>query len=212
MAKLLPASGSLEMTTIMSRISAGEGRNMQRSIVALALSGVVLTACAMPSAAQQNGIVIQNNGVDSVDSAAGADSVRVSNNPGNGQAVSAAGANNEIATGGRARDRKDRSARNSAEAPPAEEYVAPAEEYVAPAEGEYQAYTDAGEYVEPVAAPEPIVAPEQTAVDTSTQQLQVLKLPSTGVGDASALPFAAAASGLVAFALGTIGLKRRQFS
>ncbi|MBW3632767.1 MAG: hypothetical protein KY456_07045, partial [Chloroflexi bacterium] len=151
---------------------------MQQSIKALAIAGVVLAACAVPSAAQ-DGIVIQNNGVDSSDSAAGADSVRISNNPGNGAALSAAGANNEIGTGVKERNRKDRGARNNAEAAPAEEYVAPAEEYVAPAEGEYQAYTDAGEYVEPVAAP------EQTAVDTTTQQQQVLRLPSTGVGDAS---------------------------
>ena len=179
---------------------------MQRSIMALAVAGVVLAAGAAPSAAQQNGIVIQNNGVDSVDSAAGADSVSISNNPGNGAALSAAGANNEIGTVVKERDRKDRGARNNAEAAPAEEYVAPTEEYVAPAEGDYQAYTDAGEYVEPVAAP------EQTVVDTSTQQQQVLKLPSTGVGDAGSLPLAAAIAGFVAAALGTMGLRRRQVS
>ena len=177
---------------------------MQRSILALALAGVVLAGGTAPSAAQQNGIVIQNNGVDSSDSAAGADNVRISNNPGNGQAVSAAGANNEIGTGVKERNRKDRGARNNAEAAPAEEYVAPAEEYVAPAEGEYQAYTEAGEYAEPVAAP------EQTVVDTTTQQQQVLKLPSTGVGDASSLPLTAATAGFVAAALGVIGLRRRQ--
>ena len=186
---------------------------MQRSIMALALAGVVLAACAMPSAAQQNGIVIQNNGVDSSDSAAGADSVRVSNNPGSGAALSAAGANNEIGTVVRERDRKDRGARNNAEAAPAEEYVAPAEEYVAsaeeyvaPAEGDYQAYTDAGESVEPVAAP------EQTVVEPSTQQQQVLRLPSTGVGDFTSLPLAVAVVGFVASTLGTIGFRRRQIS
>jgi hypothetical protein len=177
---------------------------MRRSIMAQALAGVVLAACAMPSAAQQNGIVIQNNGVDSADSAAGADSVRISNNPGNGAALSAAGANNEIGTVVKERNRKDRGARNNAEAAPAEEYVAPAEEYVAPAEGDHQAYTDAGEYVEPVAAP------EQTAVDTSTQQQQVLKLPSAGVGDPGSLPLAAAVAGFAAAALGTIGQRRRR--
>ena len=176
---------------------------MQRSIAALALAGVLLTAYAMPSAAQ-DGIVIQNNGVDSSDSAAGADSVRISNNPGNGAALSAAGANNEIGTVAKERDRKDRAARKNAEAAPAEEYVAPAEEYVAPVEGDYQAYTDAGEYVEPVAAP------EQTAVEPSTPEQQVLKLPSTGVGDPSSLPLAAAAAGFVASAFGAIGLRRRQ--
>ena len=179
---------------------------MQRSIIALALASVVLAAGAAPSAAQQNGIVIQNNGVDSSDSAAGADSVRISNNPGNGAALSAAGANNEIGTLVKDRDRKDRGARNNAEAAPAEEYVAPAEEYVAPAEGDYQAYTDAGEYVEPVAAP------EQTAVEPAAPLQQVLKLPSTGVGDPSSLPLVATAAGFVASALGTIGLRRRRLN
>lgn len=180
---------------------------MQRPIIALALAGVVLASCAAPSAARQDGIVIQNNGVDSTDSAAGADSVRISNSSGNGQALSAAGANNEIGTVARERQRKDRGARNNAEAAPAEEYVAPTEEYVAPAEGDYQAYTDAGEYVEPVAAPEQTVA-----VDASTQQQQVLKLPSTGVGDPGSLPLAAAAVGFAAAALGTLGLRRRHNS
>lgn len=170
---------------------------MQRSITAFALAGVVLAACAIPSAAQ-DGIVIQNNGVDSSDSAAGADSVRVSNNPGDGAALSAAGANNEIGTVERERDRKDRRARNNAEAAPAEEYVAPAEEYVAPVEGDYQAYTDAGEYVEPVAAP------EQTAAEPAAPQQQVLKLPSTGVGDPTSLPLVATMAGFVVSALGTI--------
>jgi hypothetical protein len=176
---------------------------MQRPIIALALAGVVLAACAVPLAARQDGIVIQNNGVDSTDSATGADGVRISNSSGNGQALSAAGANNEIGTVARERQRKDRGARNNVEAAPAEEYVAPAEEYVAPAEGDYQAYTDAGEYVEPVAAP------EQTAIDTSTEQQLVLKLPSTGVGDPESLPLTAAAVGFAAAALGTFGLRRR---
>ena len=174
----------------------------------------------MPSAAQQNGIVIQNNGVSTSDSAAGADNVRVSNYPGNGQTSSSGGVNNASGTAGKDRNRKDRSARNNAEAAPAEEYVAPAEDYaapaeeyvapaedyVAPAEGEYQAYTDAGEPVEPVAAP------EQAAVESATQQQQVLKLPSTGVGSAGSLPLSVAVAGFVATALGTTGLRRRRAS
>ena len=178
---------------------------MRRSIVALALSGVLLASWQMPSAAQQQGIVIQNNGVDSADSAAGADNVRISLNPGNGQSLSAAGANNAIGTVERQRERKDRGARNTnnVEAAPAEEYVAPAEEFVAPAEGEYQAYSEAGEYVEPVAVPEPIAA------EPSTEQL-VLQLPSTGAGSVGSLPLAAALAGFVASALGTISLRRQQ--
>ena len=46
----------------------------------------------------ENGIVIQNNGVDSADSAAGADNVRISNISGNGQSLSEGGENNEIGT------------------------------------------------------------------------------------------------------------------
>ncbi len=76
-----------------------EGRAMRRSIIAAVVAAVLLTGWAMPSAAQQNGIVIQNNGVDSSDSAAGADNVRISNSPGNGQSLSGGGLNN--ATGRR---------------------------------------------------------------------------------------------------------------
>ena len=170
---------------------------MRRSIIATVVAAVLLTGWAMPSAAQQNGIVIQNNGVDSADSAAGADNVRISNNPGAGTSLSGGGLNN--ATGeAKERNRKDRGARNNAEAVPAEEYVAPAEEYVAPAEGEYQAYAE--EYVEPVPAV------EETIVEASAQQ--VLKLPSTGAGIASSIPLAAAA-GAASLALGVMSLRRR---
>jgi LPXTG-motif cell wall-anchored protein len=169
---------------------------MRRSIIAALVAAALLTGWALPSAAQQNGIVIQNNGVDSSDSAAGADNVRISNNPGNGQSLSGGGLNNDIGTK-KERNRKDRGARNSAEAAPAEEYAAPAEEYVPPAEGDYQAYADEGA-VEP--------AP---AVDSSSQQ--VLKLPSTGAGSETSLPFAAAA-GLAALALGATSLRRRRLT
>ena len=179
---------------------------MRRPIVTAALAGMLLAAGTLPVAAQQSGVVIQNNGVDSVDSAAGADNVNISMNPGNGQSLTGGGLNNETGTVVRERDRKDRGARNNAEAAPAEEYVAPAEEYVAPAEG-YQTYSEAtGEVVEPVAAPE--AAP----VDSATQQQLVLKLPSTGVGSVSSLSMAAPATGLAASLLGTIGLRRRRIS
>jgi LPXTG-motif cell wall-anchored protein len=170
---------------------------MRRSIIAAVTAALLLTGWAMPSAAQQNGIVIQNNGVSSTDSAAGADNVRISNNPGAGTSLSGGGLNN--ATGeAKERDRKDRGARNNAEAAPAEEYAAPAEEYVAPAEGDYQAYAE--EYVEPVPAADASVA------DPSTQQ--VLKLPSTGAGDASSMPLAVAA-GVAGLMLGAMSLRRR---
>jgi LPXTG-motif cell wall-anchored protein len=170
---------------------------MRRSIIAAVVAAVLLTGWAMPSAAQQSGIVIQNNGVDSSDSAAGADNVRISNSPGDGTSMSSGGLNN--ATGeAKERNRKDRGARNNAEAAPAEEYAAPAEEYVAPAEGDYQAYAE--EYVEPVPAV------DASVVDASAQQ--VLKLPSTGAGFTSSMPLVAAAGG-AALALGAMSLRRR---
>jgi len=175
---------------------------MRRSIIAAVVAAALLTGWALPSAAQQNGVVIQNNGVDSSDSAAGADNVRISNSPGSGASLSGGGLNNEIGTT-KDRNRKDRSARDNAEAAPAEEYVAPAEEYVAPAEDEYQAYADEGS-VEPV----PVV--EESIVDPTTQQStqQVLKLPSTGAGFTSSMSLAAAA-GVAAVALGAMSLRRR---
>ncbi len=167
---------------------------MRQSIIAAVVAAALLTGWAMPSAAQQNGVVIQNNGVDSSDSAAGADNVRISNNPGNGRSMSGGGLNNTTGTT-KDRNRKDRGARNNAEA-------APAEEYVPPAEGDYQAYTDEG-YVEPVPAVEESVA------DVSADQEQGLKLPSTGAGIETSMPLAAAA-GLAALALGGTSLRRRR--
>jgi LPXTG-motif cell wall-anchored protein len=173
---------------------------MRRSLIAAVVAAALLIGWEMPSAAQESGIVIQNNGVDSADSAAGADNVRISNNPGRGSSLSGGGVNNEIGTT-KERNRKDRGERNNAEAAPAEEYAAPAEEYVAPVEGDYQAYAE--EYVEPVPAVEASVD------DASTQQ--VLKLPSTGAGFTSSLPVTAVA-GIVALALGAMSLRRRQLT
>ena len=170
---------------------------MRRSIVAAVMAAALLTGWAMPSAAQQNGIVIQNNGVSSTDSAAGADNVRISNNPGAGTSLSGGGLNNTTGEA-KERNRKDRGTRNNAEAAPAEEYVAPAEEYVAPAEGDYQAYAE--EYVEPVPAV------DASGANPSTQQ--VLKLPSTGAGFTSTMPLAAAA-GAAGLVLGAMSLRRR---
>ena len=170
---------------------------MRRSIVAAVMAAALLTGWVMPSAAQQNGIVIQNNGVSSTDSAAGADNVRISNSPGAGTSLSGGGLNNTTGEA-KERNRKDRGTRNNAEAAPAEEYVAPAEEYVAPAEGDYQAYAE--EYVEPVPAVDASVG------DTSTQQ--VIKLPSTGAGFTSSMSLAAAA-GAAGLVLGAMSLRRR---
>jgi LPXTG-motif cell wall-anchored protein len=171
---------------------------MRRSIVAVVVAAALVTGWAMPAAAQQNGIVIQNNGVDSSNSAAGADNVRVSNSPGTGRTESGGGLNNATGTAND-RDRKDRGARNNAEAAPVEEYAAAGDGYVPPAEG---AYLPAGEegYVEPVPAVE-------ESVDSSSEQ--VLKLPSTGAGIETSMPVASAA-GLAALALGALSLRRRR--
>jgi hypothetical protein len=169
---------------------------MRRSIFAGVLAVALLAGWCMPSAAQQNGVVIQNNGVDSSDNAAGADSVRISNSQGNGRSLSGGGQKN--GTGEvKQRNRKDREARNNAEAAPADQNAAPAEDYAAPAEGDYQAYADEV-YVEPVPAVE----------ETTPQSQQVLKLPSTGAGFSSSLPLAATA-GMAALALGGMSLRRR---
>ena len=173
---------------------------MRRTIAAMTLAAALLAGWTMPAAAQQNGIVIQNNGVDSSNSAAGADNVNISYNPGNAGTASGGGLNNETGTAVRERDRKDRDARKSAEAAPVEEYVAPAEEYVAPAEGDYQAYADPGEYVEPAPAPDANVG------DASAQQ--VLKLPSTGIGSEASMPLAAVVTGIAGLALGFTSLRR----
>src|SRR5215217_3793231 len=165
------------------RRNAEEGRAMRQSIIAAALAVALLTGWSMPTAAQENGVIIQNNGVDNSDSAAGADNVRISNSPGNGHSASGGGLNNSTESG-KDRNRKDRGARNNAEAAPVEEYAA-GDEYVPPAEGDYQAAADEG-YVEP--AP----AVEEGAVDSSSQN--VLKLPSTGVGTEGSLSLAAAAA------------------
>jgi LPXTG-motif cell wall-anchored protein len=171
---------------------------MRRSIIAGVLAVALLTGWSMPSVAQQNSVVIQNNGVDSSDSAAGADNVRISNNPGRGSSMSGGGQNNGTGEA-KERNRKDRRAGNNAEAVPAEQNAAPAEEYVAPAEGDYQASADQG-----AVDSEPAV--EESVVDPSTQQ--VLKLPSTGAGFMSSLPLAAAA-GMAALGLAALSLRRR---
>jgi LPXTG-motif cell wall-anchored protein len=175
-----------------------EGRAMRRSIIAAVVAAALMTGWAMPTAAQQSGVVIQNNGVDSSDSAAGADNVRISNSPGSGRTASGGGVNNATGTAND-RDRKDRGARNNAEAAPVEEYAAAGDGYVPPAEG---AYLPSGEeaYAEPVPAVD-------ESVDASSGQ--VLKLPSTGAGIDTSMPVAAAA-GLAALALGALSLRRRR--
>jgi LPXTG-motif cell wall-anchored protein len=166
-----------------------EGRAMRRSIIAAVVAAALVTGWGLPTAAQQNGVVIQNNGVDSSDSAAGADNVHISNSPGSGHSASGGGVNNSTGEA-KDRNRKDRGARNNAEAAPVEEYAAAGDGYVPPAESDYQ----------------PVPAVEENATSSSGQ---VLKLPSTGAGIETSLPLAAAA-GLAALALGATSLRRRR--
>jgi hypothetical protein len=170
---------------------------MRRYLVAATLVGALLAGWGLPAGAQQNGIVIQNNGVDNSDSAAGADNVRISNNPGAGQASSGGGVNNETARAPRERkdrDRGERRDRNNAvsEAAPAE---------AAPAEGDLQGFSEGGEYVEPAAAPVAVAQPAEA-------EPIALKLPNTGTGTGHELPLAVLA-GIAALAAGAGSLRQR---
>jgi hypothetical protein len=177
-----------------------EGMIVRQSIVAMALAGALLSGWAC-SVAAQDGIVIQNNGVDSSQSAAGADNVNVSLAPGNSSSVNGPGTNNEAGSVVKDKDRvrKDRSERNNSE-----ELAAPVEEApAAPAEG-YEAYTEGGEWVDPAAVPQEAVA---EPVDDSNAPIQ---LPNTGVGVNDSAPLSAAALAIAASALGAAGVRRRQ--
>lgn len=173
---------------------------MRRVMVAVALAAALASTWAAPMSAQQNGVVIQNNGVDSTHNAAGADNVRVSRAPGNSSSTDVAGLSNEA---GRVvkeknRNRKDRDSRNASE-----EMAAPVEEApaAAPAEGDYQAYsTDGSEWVEPAVqdlAPEPALDPNLP-----------VQLPNTGVG-AETFTYVSVIVAAVSAALATIAARRR---
>lgn len=146
---------------------------MRRTVFAVALAAVLWAGVALPAGAQTNGIVIQNNGVDDVSSAAGADNVSISQNPGSIQSANGAGTGNEERRAVREAKDRDRGNRGD-EAAPVE---------AAPAEGDYQAYGDEGTYVEPVAAPQEIVEPV-------ADEPAPVKLPNTGAGDSTTWPWA----------------------
>jgi hypothetical protein len=176
---------------------------VRQSIVAMALAGALLGGWASSVAAQENGIVIQNNGVDSSQSAAGADNVNVSLAPGNSSSINGPGVNNEVERVAKEkdRDRKDRGERNSAE-----ELVAPIEEApAAPVEG-YETYTESGEWVDPVAVPQETIA---EPVDDSNAPIQ---LPNTGVGVFDPAPLIAVALAIAASTLGAAVVGRRILS
>lgn len=159
---------------------------IRRTTLAVALATVLLGGGALVTSAQQNGLVIENNGVDNVNSAAGADNVRISRAPGNSSSNNGAGVNNEERRAVRQpkdRDRGDKGSRHNADAAPAD---------TAPAEGDLEAYSGDA-YAEP-AAPQEIAEP-------LAQDAAPIKLPNTGTGPMS-LPWAA----IAAVAAGVSGL------
>ena len=99
---------------------------MPNTVVALALASALLGGWVLPASAQSNGLVIQNNGVDSTNSAAGADNVRISRAPGKSSSNNGGGAGNQEKRAVREpKDRKDRGNRNNGGgAAPADETAA----------------------------------------------------------------------------------------
>ncbi|MBA3450185.1 MAG: hypothetical protein H0T18_03110 [Chloroflexia bacterium] len=160
---------------------------IRRSILALTVAGALAAGWTGAVEAQQNGIVIENNGTDVAASDAGADGVRISRAPGNSSSVDASGANNEVARAARGDRKRDRQAPAAPDTVDGGGEAAPVEEYVAPVDESLQAYTDDGTYVDPAAAPADAVAAPQ-----------VVALPSTGSGLGGSLPLTAVFAGLTA--------------
>lgn len=157
---------------------------LPRFVTGLAIAGTMIMGMLGTVQAQQ-GVVIQNNGVDSTDSARGADNVNISRASGMSSSNNGAGVNNEAGTVVRDKERNRRDRQNDAAAVEA----APAEAWEeAPAEGDYQAYAPEGEWVDPATAPVETVASEQaTTLDPNLP----VQLPNTGSGaeDGSSLWF-----------------------
>ncbi|MFN8593024.1 MAG: LPXTG cell wall anchor domain-containing protein [Thermomicrobiales bacterium] len=151
---------------------------IRRTTLAIALATLLLGGGAIVTHAQQNGLVIENNGVDNTNSAAGADNVRISRAPGNSQSNNGGGANNEerhVVRQSKDRDRSDKGSRKGGDAAPAD---------AVPTEGNLEAYSGDG-YTEP-AAPQEIAEPQ-------AQDVAPIKLPNTGAGPMS-IPWAALAA------------------
>lgn len=174
---------------------------MRSVVVGLAISGALFGAALAPAVAQQ-GVVIENNGVNSSDSARGADNVNISRASGASSSNDGAGVGNEAGYVAREknRDRKDRGERNANrgggdETPADTSGAAPADDY--------QAYTEEGEWVEPVAAPMEASA-AQPALDPNLP----VQLPNTGVG--ASLPLAPLAAAGIAALMGGASVRRRR--
>lgn len=174
---------------------------MPRVVIGLALASALTWFWVAPSVAQQ-GVYIENNGVDSSNSAAGADNVRISRNPGNSASNNGAGANNEERHAvQKERARKDRGDRNGGGGE-----AAPVSDEAAPAGDDFQAYAEPTGYDEGTGYAEPVAAPQDLQpVDPS----EIVKLPATGAGASGTAPLAALALGLAAVAMGLTWLRRQ---
>ncbi len=171
---------------------------MRTALFALAVSMLMVGAALAPVAAQQ-GIVIENNGVDNSDSARGADRVNISRASGASSTTDGAGVNNESGrvVRDKNRERKDRDSRNSNGGEPA-----PAETLdAAPVDGEYQPYTEDGAWIEPVAEPE-VLAPDSSTSDPNLP----IQLPNTGVGGSWSL--ASIVAGVLSILMAVISRRR----
>jgi len=179
---------------------------VHKIIAVLTLTSVMLGSVAVNAGAQQNGIVIENNGVSESSSAAGADNVQISRAPGNSSSTDGAGISNEagyLVKEEKNRERKDRGNRNNTE----ELAAAPAEEPVAaPADETYDAYAEGGEWFDPAAAPQEVPA-------ESTEQSNLpIQLPNTGSGNSAPLPLDTAVAGLLVVLAGGAVLSRRRLA
>src|SRR3954449_12461333 len=128
---------------------------MPRVVIGQAVASALMWLWTAPSVAQQ-GVYIENNGVDSSNNAAGADNVRISRNPGNSASNNGAGANNEERHAvQKEKARKDRSDHNGGggEAAPV------AEDTAAPAGDDFQAYAEPTGYDDGMGNAEPVAAP-----------------------------------------------------
>lgn len=176
---------------------------MRRGLIATAIVGALFGGVVLAPAGAQEGIVIENNGVSNSDSARGADNVNISRNDGNSSSNNGAGANNEVRRVDKEpRERKDRGNRNND--------GGGGEAAAAPAEGDYQAYTEGEEWVDPAAGQGEYVA--TAPVEDAVQMTAPIQLPNTGSGARNdALPFALIGAGLAVAVLGTEAVRRRVF-
>jgi hypothetical protein len=179
---------------------------VRKILVTAAVAGALLGGGHLTVSAQE-GIVIQNNGVDSSQSSAGADNVNISQSNGNSASNNGSGANNEVRTLNReerTRDRKDRSERTSDEVAEA----APEGEWVPEDTGTYDAYAEEGtDWTEPVAAPVEMAAEVQPAPESSGNL--PIQLPNTGAGIEEVIPLAAFVAGAFSAACGSLSWRRR---